>query len=88
MPGLAAGTARAARTAVAIHRVKRACHVIVARSWPASRPNTSRISGAHAAPNRRDPPRFEPIYVEFREAGTLAVSDWSAQPHITLYAAK
>ena len=38
----------------------------------------------HGVPNRRNPLRFEPIYVEFREARTIAVSDLSARLHIKL----
>ena len=67
----------------ATHRVSGACHVILARSWPASRPNTvSRIAGAaHGArPSEPSPIRAD-LNVEFREAGTFAVSDLSARLH-------
>ena len=42
------------------------------------------VVGPHGVPNRRNPLRFEPIYVEFREARTFAVSDLSARLHTKL----
>ena len=60
-------------------------------------PLVARVTAEHSLPNWSGRARCPTVgtftdsrrfCVLLREAGTLAVSDWSAQPHIARYAAK